>query len=267
MKKMINSSISQKRILVAFDTTQDYQSILELAATLAMHQRAQLSALFVEDINLFHLAGLPFTRQIDRITSSTQPIDELWVTRNLEKQIIQIRHLLANVKMHSSMEVTLKVVRGHYVAEAIAAADKADLLLLNKRGNRQARTLRKSPKKTFTPPVWVIFDGSQASERALLISAELTKGKTTELNIIVKADSKETASALKKRSRQIINDDQHIIHFFIEEKNDFSYILQCILQRGCSIMVMNINRKDALASNQEASFFSEQGNCPVLLVA
>ena len=262
---MINSSISQKRILVAFDTTQDYQSILDLAATLAMHQRAQLSALFVEDINLFHLAGLPFTRQIDRITSSTQPIDELWVTRNLEKQIIQIKHLLANVKMHSSLEVTLKVVRGHYVAEAIAAADKADLLLLNKRGNRQARTLRKSPKKTFTPPVWVIFDGSQASERALVIAAEITKGKTTELNIIVKADSKETASALKKRGRQIIN-GQLRSHFFIEE-NDPSYILQCILQRGCSIMVMNINRQDALISNQEASFFSEQADYPVLLVA
>ena len=264
---MIDSNLSQKKFLVAFDTTQDYQSILELAATLALHQRAQLSALFVEDINLIHLAGLPFTRVIDRITSSTQPIDEIWVTRNMEKQIIQIRHLLANVKMHSSLEISLKIVRGHYVAEAIAAADEADLLLLNKRGNRQTRTRRKSQKKAFTPPVWVVFDGSPASERALVIATELTKGKTTELNIIVKADSKEMAATLKNRGRQIINKSQWRSHFFIDEKNDFSYILQCILQRGCSIMVMNINRQDALISNQEASFFSEQADCPVLLVA
>jgi nucleotide-binding universal stress UspA family protein len=264
---MSNSGISQKKILVAFDTCQDYQSILDFATTLAVLQRAQLSALFVEDINLFHLAGLPFTREIDRITSSTQPIDEFRITHNLHKQVVQIRHLLANVKIKSSLEVTLKVVRGHYVAEAIAAADEADLLLLDKRGNIQARMRSESRKKEFTPPVWIVFDGKQASERALDIAGKLTKDNRAELNIIVKADSRESAVAVEKLARQIVNDFHTRIHFFVAEKNDFSFILQCILQRGASIMIMSINRQEALISNQEASFFSEQANCPVLLVA
>lgn len=58
---------TQKRMLVVLDCFQDHQAILNIASHLAVKQKMEISALFVEDVNLVHLAGLPFAREVDRV--------------------------------------------------------------------------------------------------------------------------------------------------------------------------------------------------------
>ncbi len=264
---MTEPAITRKRLLVAFDANQDYQTILDIAALLAMHQQAELSALFVEDINLFHLAGLPFIYEIDRISSIEKPLDALKIARDLEKQLLQIRHLLADFKKRASVEISLTVVRGHYISEALAAAADADLLLLDRRRIRQKTTLKPASGKAFIRPVWVIYDGSEASERCLLITGELLKSQRAELNIVINAESKEKAAELETQARQLTAEFHANKHYFIVENNNFSSIIQCMAQRGCSILVMNTNREDKALSDQQAAVISEKAECPVLLVA
>src|SRR3989304_3336351 len=51
-----------KRIVVALDTGSLSRAAIETAARLAIGLRAELEALFVEDVNLRRLAALPFAR-------------------------------------------------------------------------------------------------------------------------------------------------------------------------------------------------------------
>lgn len=262
---MTEPVVTRKRLLIAFDANQDYRTILDIAVRLAAHQQADLSALFVEDINLYHLAGLPFICEIDRISSTEKPLDALKLARDLEKQLLQIRNLLADFKKRASVEISLTVVRGHYISEALAAAADADLLLLDKRRIRQKVALTQMPKKTR--PIWVVFDGSDASERCLLICGELLKTQRAELNIVINSDAKEKAVELENYARQLTADFPVNRHFFIVENNNFSSIIQCMVQRGCSILIMNSNRRDKALSDRQAAIFSEKADCPVLLVA
>ena len=55
---------ASRRILVAIDTSPHGSAALEAAARLATELRAELEGLFIEDINLLRLAGLPFAREI-----------------------------------------------------------------------------------------------------------------------------------------------------------------------------------------------------------
>ena len=52
------------RILVALDASPQSEAALRAAAELAALLEAELEGLFVEDINLLHLCGLPFGREI-----------------------------------------------------------------------------------------------------------------------------------------------------------------------------------------------------------
>ncbi len=263
-------SVVQKKMLVAFDAFQDYQSILDIAALLALHQQAELSALFVEDINLLlRMAGLPFCCEIDRISSVERPVDRLKITRSLEKQVQQIRRRLAEVKEKSNLQVTLTIVRGHYLAEALAAAEDSDLLLLDKRRKRNQNLFVRPGHNEpgFKAPVWVVFDGSEVGRRALVLTRELLKTQANELNIVLKVKNREQVAELERQARELTDTFHVTRHFFVEQKNDLSSVLQYILRHGCSIIVMNVNPEDATRSSLEASIVSERAECPVLLVA
>lgn len=54
------------RVLIALDANLRSLDALRLAAELAARLEAELLALFVEDVNLIRLAGLPFAREVDR---------------------------------------------------------------------------------------------------------------------------------------------------------------------------------------------------------
>ncbi|MGB7837261.1 MAG: universal stress protein, partial [Terrimicrobiaceae bacterium] len=53
-----------RRILVALDASAHSRAALEAACELALGLDAELSGLFVEDINLLRLAQLPFASEI-----------------------------------------------------------------------------------------------------------------------------------------------------------------------------------------------------------
>ena len=53
-----------RRIVVGLDAGPRDRAALEAAAQLAARMQAELVGLFVEDIDLLHLAGLPFAREV-----------------------------------------------------------------------------------------------------------------------------------------------------------------------------------------------------------
>ena len=67
------------RILVALDASPYSHAAIEVATILAADLRAELQALFIEDIDLLRLAALPFTREVDETSASMRPASIRWI--------------------------------------------------------------------------------------------------------------------------------------------------------------------------------------------
>jgi nucleotide-binding universal stress UspA family protein len=180
-----------RRILVALDTSQHSLAALQAAAELAARLKAELVGLFVEDINLLRLAGLPFAREIRYPSAIVQQLDSPRLEQELKAQGAQARRALAAVAEQAQVAWSFRVVRGHVTAEVLAAALEADLLSLGisswpsvRRGRlgSTARTVAAEAPRTvlllqrgdkIRPPVLVVYDGSLAARRALAMAVRL----------------------------------------------------------------------------------------------
>ena len=63
------------RILVALDSGTNAPAGLDVAVELARRLQAELQGLYVEDDDLFRIAALPFTTQVNLTTGGRQPLD------------------------------------------------------------------------------------------------------------------------------------------------------------------------------------------------
>ena len=66
-----------RRILVAVDASTHSLAALEAASVLAEVLNAELVGIFVEDINLLRLAGLPFAREVRYQSALDRPLRSL----------------------------------------------------------------------------------------------------------------------------------------------------------------------------------------------
>ena len=134
------------RVLVALESSLECLSALESAADLAADMRAELVALFIEDLDLFHLADLPFAREVDRTSGMTRRLDSLQMARALRAQAHEVRRTLTRATEQRHIRSSFRVVRGHFVVEAFSAAAEKDVLFLRGkgrvRGTTQTRALR-----------------------------------------------------------------------------------------------------------------------------
>ncbi|MCK6627622.1 MAG: universal stress protein [Anaerolineae bacterium] len=180
-----------RRILVALDVSQQSLAALEAAVELAARFKAELAGLFVEDINLLRLAGLPFAREIRYPSVVLQEIESPRLEQELKAQAAQARRALAAAAEQSQVAWSFRVVRGQVTAEVLAAALEADLLSLGltswpttRRGQMgsTARTVAvEAPRAVLLlqhgdklrQPVLVTYDGSPAARRALAMAVRL----------------------------------------------------------------------------------------------
>ncbi|MEN8261495.1 MAG: universal stress protein [Pseudomonadota bacterium] len=258
------------RILVALDASMQNSSALGMAAALAARCSAELRALFVEDVNLIHLAGYPFAMEIDSVSGVERKVDELTMARSLEDRIAQTRHILTRVTRSTSVRATLRVVRGHYVAEAFSAATEIDVLFL---GRQRFRTQRTSIKQTFRAvkdvsaqhtPLWLLFEGTDASVRALAVANDLANSEGKKVRIAVRAENAEQAGTLRKQLGAL----GHSVSDIRWVNNDASGItdfLEMAKREGCGLVVAN--RPSDRRSNELVTIILKEADCPVVLVA
>ena len=139
----MSGQTSGKRILVAFDASAHNQAALEAALRLAAKLEAELIGLFVEDINLFHLTGLPCAIEIRFPLAREEQPDAARIERELKIHAQQLQEKLAALAERAQVRWSFQVVRGKLTAELLAAAAEADWLLLGSSSMaRQKATIR-----------------------------------------------------------------------------------------------------------------------------
>ena len=144
----MNKPSTNQRILVAFDASTHSHAALETALQLAIKLEAELIGLFVEDINLFHLTGLPCAIELRFPFAKEAQPDAARLARELKIRAQQTQALLADLAEQAQVRWSFQVVRGNLTAELLAAATEADWLLLGSSSfARQKEALQKLLKQ------------------------------------------------------------------------------------------------------------------------
>lgn len=193
------------RILMAVDASAQSYDALEAAAEFASHLKAHLMALFVEDINLFKLAELPFAKELDRSSGVLRPLNPDNVTRALKADARRFERRLSEESEKRRISVSMRVVRGHYTAAALEIADEGDIVFVHNMAGWSyglTRSMTQFSRPDFTKqPVWVFYDGSRETERGLDLGLSLCSKYGSDLRVVVtpNVDNDELISRLTAR--------------------------------------------------------------------
>lgn len=205
-------------IAVAIDCSPHSKASLEAAAEMAARLKAELIGIFVEDINLLHMAGLPFAEEVRLYSSTTAKLDTAQLERLLRLQAEQARELLRHTAEARTLRHTFRVLRGLVSEQLMLAAPEADMLVLGRSGRSPscrkglgstARTALHECKMTVMlmrpgvtaaeGPLLVLCDGSEASKRALRTALEIAGPKST-LHLLVTDPAPEAIERCKQET-------------------------------------------------------------------
>jgi nucleotide-binding universal stress UspA family protein len=217
-----------RRILVALDSMLASEKSLTETARLAARWEAELCGLFVEDINLLHLAGLPFARETGFSIALTRQIGAEEMERALRARATQARCLLEKTATRESVRWSFRVVRGKVEEELSAAAEEADLVALALPGRLAAPgTMRtRAPRHTgraprpvlFLPhggtmrlPVIAVVGQTAASTRVLALAANVLAGTPRTMSLLLSPSTDTSARELMDRAHDLLHDSEILV--------------------------------------------------------
>lgn len=217
--------MTERRILVAIDTSPLSLEALRAGARLARAWNAELHGLFVEDINLLHMAAHPAVKAYDSRLARCAPIDPGAMEHALGIQLATARRLFNEIARAMELRsASFSVKRGRVNAEILAAAANADILCLGSttktayrraarasggyanlgslaraaiyETSRSVLVLRESLVQS--PHITLLLDESPGAERALSLAAELAESDGMSLRVLLAAADPEKSMALQK---------------------------------------------------------------------
>jgi len=190
------SESARIRILVALDESPHSAAALTAAATLASELDAELAGLFIEDVNLQHLVGLPFAREFSLLSGVGQPLRQWDVERAWRREAETLQHQLAEAAGRLHLRWSFRVARGRVAAEVKTQAQASDLIVLGKRTGFRVVTVTQTTVASVYPnvrvgPVMVLFENVAASTHSLELGAMLARRNGAELVLLISAGSKD----------------------------------------------------------------------------
>lgn len=220
-----------RRILLALDSSTPRPEMLAEAARLARRLNAELNALFIEDVNLLHVAELPFARHTNLFSRVAEPVDRAAMESRLRAQAARARRAVEAAALQAGLRWTFRTARGRIVDEVIAAATDQDLLLVGwtrrtmdpsylagvpwrrrtTGASSTARRIAVGSKRSVLVlrdgdilgrPVAVVFDGGPGAQRALQVAAALAATARARLVVLLAGDV-----ALAELAAAILQDD------------------------------------------------------------
>jgi len=188
------------RILVALDESPRSAAALTAAASLASELGAELAGLFVEDVDLQHLIGLPFAREFSLLSGAGRPLSQGEMERTWRREAEHMQRQLAETAGQLRLRWSFRVTRGRVSAEVSTQAQAFDLIVLGKRTGISVMALTRTPMAGAYPnvvagPVLVLFEGDLASSRSLETGATLARRHGADLVLLIHADSEEAYRA------------------------------------------------------------------------
>jgi nucleotide-binding universal stress UspA family protein len=277
-----------RRILVALDASGHSLAALKAAVELAASLKAELLGLFVEDINLLRLAGLPFAQEIPYPLAAAQQMDSLRLEQELRTQASRARRALAEAAEPVRVSWSFRVARGQVTAEVLTAASEVDLLSLGiasrplirrtRPGSTALTVAARAPRtvlllqqgEKIRPPVLVTYDGSVSAKRALAIAARLIQtlkpngSRALIVLTVANANAPELAQRLEQEAETWLLGQDFQLSFRRLSKADVPGLVQAVRAEQAGLLVLG--GEMLLLEAETIQALLDKISCPVLLV-
>lgn len=187
-------------ILVALDMSPHSEAALAAAAELAAALQLELRGLYVEDVNLLRLCGLPFGIEYGSFTAKPRRIEQNHLEREFRMQASLLRKIMADVAGKKRIAWSFQVVRGGVTDQLLEAATSARMLSLGRVGRSpgkrtgstaqavaqraQRPVVFQSRQRTLHGPYTVLYTGSPAAHRAVSLGVELATQEGGTLKVL-----------------------------------------------------------------------------------
>lgn len=196
MNKSMNESPAGVRVLVALDESPRSAAALTAAAALADELGAELAGLFIEDLNLQHLVGLPFAREFSMLSGIGHPLSQAEVEHTWRCEAEILHRQLAEAARRLRLRWSFRVARGKVAAEVNTQAQAFDLIILGRRTGIGVATITQATLAGVYPdvrvgPVLVLFEDSSTSAHSLEVGATLARRTSAELVLLISAGSED----------------------------------------------------------------------------
>lgn len=212
--KQKNETFSIRRILVPLDASPHSRAALEAATRLAAASGAEISGLYVEDMDLLEMCRYPFAREIGMFPARSRRME----TRELEKdfriQAEQIRQMMELLTRNTAVKWSLTVRRGRVVTEILEQIPTADLVVIGRLGRTLTGTSLGSTVRNLIEqglgttlilkeglqllsPVITVYNGSKLAQLALNIAGRLAGAVDKKIEILIPAHTEDEFETLR----------------------------------------------------------------------
>lgn len=262
----MTSSSPRQRILLALDTSPHAETALHLACRLAVRLHAELCGLFIEDVNLLHLASLPFVTEIDITSARERQVEISQMERSLRVAADQSQKQLADLAQQYRIPWSFLVSRGSVVPTLLDELRDVDLLLIGREG-RVVRSLTGSTpaaRPVGTQPVLVVVEGSRSPLPAMQLASEIAHDIGASVQVLIVEAEDRPVDLLKQQCDECLSHLGLTAFYRRPRFRDAAQFVETMCIEPASMLIVNrdfrwIDEKtiDALMSSLD---------CPVALV-
>jgi nucleotide-binding universal stress UspA family protein len=195
-----------------------------MAAELAASLKATLMGLFVEDVDLIRVAGLPFAKVVGSFSRSLRAMDLEELERQLRVQARLMQERLLEAARRGDIPWDFRVVRGTVGPAILSAATDTDLLILGKIGRsitayrRMGSTARMivhegpgltlifQQERVSEVSVSVIYDGSELADKGVHLAQKIARARKGALKLFIIAEDEPSAQRLHRQAVNQLKD-------------------------------------------------------------
>jgi nucleotide-binding universal stress UspA family protein len=210
-----------RRIVVALDTSTPHRGVANMAGELALRLKASLHGLYVEDGNLAQLAEHPCAAVVG--FAASRPTDGDLLARALRIQAEAAEKALIEAANRLSLAFSFSATKGRIAGVIGEACQPEDLVVLGMRRETIVPVIDETPRSLLLlrrgaaslEPVHLLFDGNEASYRALELAIELASQDGGRIDVHLLVDSQAEGERLKGEINRIMADSPFILAYHL----------------------------------------------------
>lgn len=260
-----------RRIVVTLDSSGGSRPALDIAVRLAAVAGAELEGVFVEDINLIRLSGLPFLREIRACSLVEEVISTESMQRDLRVLARQAENVLQQAALAMGVSCSFRVWRGSTEAEALSTSFEADIVSLCRlRPPTSYRTLSLSLEKPDKPAaaiaaasISILFNASPRADKALAAACQLATDPGVELRVLLPVDEPIDVD-LRKRASELLETHAQRVSYLRLGSDSASALASAMQVPANGVLIVEIDHP--LLRQAGLSHCLDKLRCPVLLV-
>ena len=199
-----------RRIVVTLGSAEPGRPDLDIAVRLAAVLGAELEGVFVEDINLIRLSGLPFLREVRACSLVEEVISTESMQRDLRALARQAERMLQQAAQTMGVGCSFRVWRGPTAVETLSTSFEADIIVSLRRVRLPAAYRAVHLGKSREPAVAgavdvvsVLVSDSLQADKALATACHLAKNLGASVRVLLPTEEA-SAVGLHQRASELL---------------------------------------------------------------